>query len=229
VVKGLANGGDLEIRMRPMTRRAAYLTILLFLLFTYVPSRAEAQGANGTWTTIISPAADGTKTAISFSNSGTVSTGLTVDVGFLWSGLITGTSGMWGAPAGAFNFSLTNFPISPVGYVENVTTGIRQDITGLAIGLSDGVSLIGFTFAELSFLANDVLVAVIDPTPATLEIDLDFSGFTPGTYNAISPLSYTPGPDVALNMEIVPEPSTYALLALAAAGLGGLVLRRHRR
>jgi len=210
-----------------MKKHAPYLTLLLFLLFTYVPSRAEAQGANGTWTTIISPAADGTKTALSFSNSGTVTTGLTVSGGFFWSGLITGTSGMWGAPAGAFNFSLTNFSISPVGYVENVTTGIREDFTGLAIGLSDGVSLVGFTFNELRFLEDDVLVVVIDPTPATLEIDLDFSGFTPGTYNAISPLIYAP--DVALNMEIVPEPSTYALLALSAAGLGGYILRRRRR
>jgi hypothetical protein len=30
-------------------------------------------------------------------------------------------------------------------------------------------------------------------------------------------------------MEIVPEPSTYALLALSAVGLGGYVLRRRRR
>ena len=31
------------------------------------------------------------------------------------------------------------------------------------------------------------------------------------------------------NLQVVPEPSTYALLALSAAGFGGYVIRRRRR
>lgn len=33
----------------------------------------------------------------------------------------------------------------------------------------------------------------------------------------------------SISIEAVPEPSTYALLALSAVGLGGYVLRRRRR
>lgn len=63
---------------------------------------------------------------------------------------------------------------------------------------------------------------VFDTSPTIVELDLVFSNFTPGTYNG------TAG-DAQLNMEVVPEPSTYALLTLSAAGLGGYALRRRRR
>jgi len=53
--------------------------------------------------------------------------------------------------------------------------------------------------------------------------DLAFENFTTRTHYA------EPSPGINFNMEIVPEPSTYALLALSAVGLGGYVLRRRRR
>jgi hypothetical protein len=45
----------------------------------------------------------------------------------------------------------------------------------------------------------------------------------------IGGLSTTPGVNVnSIQVELVPEPSTYALLALAAAGLAGYAVRRRR-
>lgn len=82
-----------------------------------------------------------------------------------------------------------------------------------------------FYSSELPAETGDTLAWVLDATPTELEIDLAFSNFTQGTYNTAQPYSLLG----QYNMEIVPAPSTYALLALAAAGLGGYILRRRRR
>jgi hypothetical protein len=77
--------------------------------------------------------------------------------------------------------------------------------------------------SQLPATAGDTFAYVIDPEPAQFEIDLAFENFNIGTYNA------EPSPGLNFNMEVVPEPSTYALLALSAAGLGGYFLRRRRK
>jgi len=87
--------------------------VLLLALIAFAPSRAEAAG---TWTTVISPAAGGTKTAISISNSGAISTGFTNPGGTVTLfGAQIAVSGAFGSPAGAWSFSTTTFSISPIG------------------------------------------------------------------------------------------------------------------
>lgn len=76
---------------------------------------------------------------------------------------------------------------------------------------------------NLAFDSGDWLQLVFSSTPTVLEVDLVFSNFNPGSYNGVNVYG------TQVNMEIVPEPSTYALLALSAAGLGGYVLRRRRK
>jgi hypothetical protein len=211
-----------------MKKHSTCLTILLLSLIAFAPVSAIAQVWPGTWTVVLSPAEGGTKTAISLSNSGDIATGFTFDsatFGTGFAGLQFAATGLAGAPAGAWTFATTNFLASPFGYATNVTTGSSKVFESLRFfTVSPGVGGIGTDFDLLSATTGDEIRFVFDPSPAQLVIDLAFDNFNPGTYN--STFSST-SPNY--NMEIVPEPSTYALLALAAAGLGGLVLRRHRR
>ena len=76
-----------------------------------------------------------------------------------------------------------------------------------------------------AFVASqgDWIQIVFSNTPTAVQIDLAFSNFNPGSYNAVDNFG------TQFNLEIVPEPTTYALLALSAAGLGGYVVRRRRK
>jgi hypothetical protein len=208
-----------------MKKPTIVLTILLLSLIAYAPFRAEAQFAPGTWNLVLSPAAGGTKTAVSLSNSGELSTGYIWGSGGGVLDWMVGASGNSGAPAGAWSFATTNFTVSPFGYATNFTTGASRSFTQFNFwsfggeSVAAGVGLDGV----LTATTGDQVAFIVDPSPAQFEIDLAFSNFTPGTYNT-TPSTTSPN----YNMEIVPEPSTYALLALSAAGLGGYVLRRRR-
>ena len=120
----------------------------------------------------------------------------------------------------------TNFVISPIGYATNITRGTSSLIDQLIFRDFGGTQVLNIGFSTPLALSNnvDTIAWVLDPSPAEFEIDLAFSNFNPGTYNRDLDSNGN-----GMNMEIVPEPSTYALLALSAAGLGGYVLRRRRR
>lgn len=191
-----------------------------------VPSLSQAQ-SNGSWNTTISPAAGGTKTAVSFFAAGTFLTGFShAGSGELF-GAVLGVTGQFGAPAGAWSFaSNAIFPVSSFGYGTNTTTGTSRPFTSLLF--SDSGTFAGLFDTPLPFSGGDVVAYVLDTTPVNVELDVAFSNFTPGTYNGVLVnVAFPEG--AAYNMEVVPEPSTYALLALSAAGLGGYVLRRRRR
>ena len=206
----------------------AVLAVVVTVFVAPLDSRAQSTLTNGAWNTTISPAEGGTKSLISFSASGDWATN-GYDFPFPTTGFVRqqiAFTGISGAPANAWNF--TNFQtslfVAPFGYFTNHTTGISQVLEEVYFETYSGglgVLAVGST-NEFVTAQGDWIQIVFSNTPTELQIDLAFTNFNQGTYNAVDSRG------TQLNLEIVPEPTTYALLALSAAGLGGYVLRRRR-
>ncbi len=204
-----------------------FLTVLAAAAIIAIPSSVQAQTIYGTWNSVISPSAGGTKTSISFYATGNWLTGWT-NVGSHQAvgDLSIGLSGLGTSPSNAWTMATTNFTFAPFGYMTNITQGLSLSLTTVKFRQTFvGGPLqfkIGPTGSSVLPVTNgDTLAVVLDATPTELEIDLAFSNFTPGTYNTAGS-----DPSYQFNMEIVPEPSALSLLAV---GLGGLALMRRRR
>lgn len=219
-------GGIVRCVMKPRL-----LTILLVLAAAVfcapLESQAQTNLTNGSWNSTISPAAGGTKTSISFFATGDWATNGWISTlnHPAVSSVGIGYSGFFAAPPGAWSFGYTNYLVSPYGYYTNHTKSTSIVLERINFNNPGPLQVLVLSATNaFAYDAGDLLQLVFDSATTVLEVDLVFSNFNPGSYNGVDSSSGT-----QFNMEIVPEPSTYALLALSAAGLGGYFLRRRRR
>jgi hypothetical protein len=211
--------------------------ILLVLLFNYFCGSVDAQLV-GSWNVTISPTNNGAQTAVSFyatgdwlagfkaidGNSSLFGPGRPVPADYAGSTMFV-SGPFFGAPQA---WNLTNsigvILAEPVGYITNRTSSNSAPLNIVAIDysqeLDSSILFIGGSSRVLAF-SNDTLAYVFASTPTKVVIDQNFSAFVPGSY------SYATNTSSPQYMEIVPEPSTYALLTMSAAG--ALLWARRRR
>jgi len=118
-----------------------------------------------------------------------------------------GTGGNWSGPTGLAGYSFSAGASSTITYTATLAS----------LGLANGDTFYFDAYSSGSDGGDSAVDALANP-------NVSITGWG-GPYTS----STTDDGGLGLNAYTVPEPSTYALLALGAAGLGAHLLRRRRR
>jgi len=203
-----------------MKKSLALLSAVLLSAFVQI---SQADDIN-TLNINLSSANGGSQTAISWVFGGPILTSATAGGSVRDTGMNT---------IGAFKDTFASpatYTFSNAGTFTNLTTSVTKQIqfVGFYRFGSDDVVALGWDLtpppSPLSTLGDSIKYT---PGVDSYVIDQSFDEFNPGVYYYTNNSTTTPGLQVTLNIDAVPEPSTYALLLLSgAASLWALKRRK---
>jgi len=140
------------------------------------------------------------------------------------------TFSFWGDTFGGIRALSTGNPATDVFVMTNFS--LNTFAFGGYFFPSDGVGVVSGGTVTISTLFSDLSFTSVTNSRGSANLNNWFFGWVtdePGT--AIRSVTLTAGGDYASAADVtlaVPEPSTYAMLGLAAVGLAGYVIRRRR-
>lgn len=232
--------------MKSINRQKSLLSAILASLILWAqPNRAEAQSIELTAASLVDA-------GVALANGNAVPIGALMAFGYYSTALsspLTSVTSMSDIlnPGGSNPFTTIftgtmGYDLPPVtaGLFSAGTNSTDATIVGkqlfFIIGNSS-VSLSAATEAGVFSSSSWIIPALDDPTPASFTADISevprnstgiFFG-TQGIGASIAAAAGAENPQANYNLQAVPEPSTYALLALSGLALGGYAMRRRRR